>query len=105
MICRRNLAYFITYFFPAIDPHMPIRENDFEEHVIQLKANSNYRFSQEYSSINRELEFPYNYSRLQDNNVKNRYHNVPAYDDSRVIMNVIDGEAHTDYINGNYIDG
>ena len=37
--------------------------------------------------------------------ITHRYHNVPAYDDTRVILNVIDGESHTDYINGNYIDG
>jgi len=55
--------------------------------------------------INRELEYSYNHSRLQENNIKNRYHNVPAYDDSRVLLNRIDGEPHTDYINGNYIDG
>ena len=37
--------------------------------------------------------------------ITHRYHNVPAYDNTRVILNVIDGESHTDYINGNYIDG
>lgn len=89
----------------AIDPHVPISQDRFEDHVMNLKANSNYGFSQEYSSINRELEYPYNCSRLQENNIKNRYHNVPAYDNTRVVLNITDGEAHTDYINANYIDG
>ena len=52
---------------------MPIPLNRFEDHANQLKANSNYGFSQEYSMINRELEYSYNCSRLQENNIKNRY--------------------------------
>ncbi|XP_066915195.1 receptor-type tyrosine-protein phosphatase S-like isoform X3 [Clytia hemisphaerica] len=100
-----NMANKKSVKIPTVDPHQPIATNRFEDHVNQLKAHSNYGFSQEYSMINRELEYSYNYSRLQDNNIKNRYHNVPAYDDTRVTLNVMDGESHTDYINANYIDG
>lgn len=90
---------------PTIDPHVPVTANLFEDHVNQRKANGNFGFSQEYSMISRELEYPYHQSRIQENNIKNRYHNVPAYDDTRVMLEVIDGEHHTDYINANYIDG
>ena len=70
MIVNFTLLHF---HFTAVDPYMPIALNRFEDHVNQLKANSNYGFSQEYSMINRELEYSYNCSRLQENNIKNRY--------------------------------
>ena len=73
--------------------------------MMHLKANSNYGFSQEYSIINRELIYPYSHSRLQENNIKNRYHNVPAYDETRVVLQEIDGDTYSDYINANYIEG
>ncbi|XP_057299709.1 receptor-type tyrosine-protein phosphatase F-like isoform X2 [Hydractinia symbiolongicarpus] len=87
------------------DPRIPVPLKRFEDHVNRLKANSNYEFSQEYSMISRELEYPYSHSRSQDNNIKNRYHNVPSYDDTRVLLSIIDDEPHTDYINANYIGG
>ena len=97
-----NLNFLIFIF---IDPRIPVTVNRFEDHVNQLKANSNYGFSQEYSKINRDLTYPYSHSRLQENNIKNRYHNVPAYDETRVILQEVDGDSHSDYINANYIEG
>ena len=84
---------------------VPVAPSNFENHAQQLHANGNYGFNQEYLSINRELRLPYSQSRMQENNTKNRYHNVPAYDHSRVCMMSIDGEPHSDYINANYIQG
>ena len=79
--------------------------NAFEEHVYQLKADSNYMFSQQYTMISRELGKTYNHSRHQENNLKNRYHNVPAYDETRVVLEVIDNDPHSDYINANFVQG
>ena len=87
------------------DRYAPIAPKDFEDHVNRLKANGNYGFSQEYSMINRELAFPYSCSRLPDNNIKNRYHNVPAYDNTRIKLSLIDNDPTSDYINANYIEG
>ena len=89
----------------ALDVLGAVAPNNFEYHVQQLHANSNYGFNQEYLTINRELRLPYSQSQMQENNAKNRYHNVPAYDHSRVCLMSIDGEPHSDYINANYIQG
>lgn len=70
-----------------------------------LKANSNYEFSQEYSMISRELVHSYNQSRSEENNIKNRYHNVPSYDDTRIILSIVDDDPHSDFINANFISG
>ena len=39
------------------------------------------------------------------NKHKNRYGNILPYDNSRVILPLMNGDPDTDYINGNYIDG
>jgi len=85
--------------------NIPVAANRFEDHTFQLRANGNYGFAQEYSSISRDLRFTYSASRLQENNIKNRYHNVPAYDSSRVPLSVLDNDPNSDYINANYIEG
>ena len=89
----------------ALDFFVPVESNSFEIHAQQLHANGNSGFNQEYLSINRELRLPYNQSRMQENNAKNRYHNVPVYDHWRVCLMSNDGEPHSDYINANYIQG
>ncbi|XP_057299705.1 receptor-type tyrosine-protein phosphatase S-like isoform X1 [Hydractinia symbiolongicarpus] len=87
------------------DPRIPVAISRFEAHVNMLKANSNYEFSQEYSMISRELVHSYNQSRNEENNIKNRYHNVPSYDDTRVILSIVDDDPHSDFINANFISG
>nr|XP_047123425.1 receptor-type tyrosine-protein phosphatase F isoform X5 [Hydra vulgaris] len=89
----------------GIDRYEPIAPKNFEDHVNRLKANGNYGFSQEYGMINRDLAYSYSCSRLQENNIKNRYHNVPAYDTTRVVLHVIDNDPSSDYINANYVEG
>ena len=78
-----------------------------QDHVNQLKADSNYWFSQEYAMISRDLDQPFDVARRVENNVKNRYHNVPAYDETRVKLAEIDMDVEnaSDYINANYVAG
>lgn len=45
------------------------------------------------------------YSRLRSNQSKNRYTDVLCYDHSRVCLSQIDGDATSDYINANFVDG
>ena len=75
------------------------------DHIDNLKASDNMRFSQEYESIEPGQQFTWDNSNYEINKPKNRYANVIAYDHSRVILQPIDGIPGSDYINGNYMDG
>ena len=46
-----------------------------------------------------------NASNKQANKLKNRYHNILAYDRTRVVLPVINDDPDTDYVNANYIAG
>jgi len=83
----------------------PILIEEFSTHLEQLKAGDNYKFSQEYESIDPGEQFSWEHSKLECNKTKNRYANVVAYDHSRVVLRPIDGIAGSDYINANYLDG
>ncbi|XP_077445141.1 receptor-type tyrosine-protein phosphatase delta-like isoform X34 [Stigmatopora argus] len=85
--------------------HPPIPVMDLAEHLEQLKANDNLKFSQEYESIDPGQQFTWEHSNLEVNKPKNRYANVIAYDHSRVLLSAIDGIPGSDYINANYVDG
>jgi protein tyrosine phosphatase len=46
----------------------------------------------------------WDYGRLPENKVKNRYGNLIAYDATRVKLAVINQDPFSDYINANYVD-
>lgn len=75
-----------------------------EKHVNQLKANSNYGFSQEYAKVDRKYKHSYAHSAHSLNTLKNRYTNIHPYDHSRVVLEG-DGNPGSDYINANYLPG
>ncbi|CAF1023620.1 unnamed protein product [Adineta steineri] len=85
--------------------YAPIPIEEFATHLEHLKASDNYKFSQEYESIDPGEQFSWENSKLECNKTKNRYANVVAYDHSRVILRPIDGINGSDYINANYLDG
>ncbi|XP_041360358.1 tyrosine-protein phosphatase Lar-like isoform X2 [Gigantopelta aegis] len=93
------------YQTPAMISHPPIPIERLAEHIDNLKANDNHKFSQEYESIEPGQQFTWDNSNLEVNKPKNRYANVIAYDHSRVILQPIDGVPGSDYINANYMDG
>ncbi|XP_044056647.1 protein tyrosine phosphatase receptor type Fa isoform X5 [Siniperca chuatsi] len=90
---------------PRMREHPPIAICDLADHIERLKANDGLRFSQEYESIDPGQQFTWEHSNLEVNKPKNRYANVIAYDQSRVILTPVDGVPGSDYINANYIDG
>ncbi|XP_072044700.1 uncharacterized protein [Amphiura filiformis] len=49
--------------------------------------------------------FPWTAAKKPENTTKNRYKNIIPYDNSRVVLDLQDGDEHSDYINASYIDG
>ncbi|KAM8889231.1 protein tyrosine phosphatase receptor type Fa isoform 4-T4 [Synchiropus picturatus] len=90
---------------PRMREHPPIAVCDLTDHIDRLKANDGLRFSQEYESLDPGQQFTWEHSNLEVNKPKNRYANVIAYDQSRVILTPVDGVPGSDYVNANYIDG
>ncbi|RZB89873.1 Y phosphatase domain containing protein, partial [Asbolus verrucosus] len=81
----------------------PIKVTDFEEYVKE-SINSG-ELERQHALFPRGQTKPWTYGALKENKSKNRYNNLIAYDHSRVILEKINGEPHSDYINANYIDG
>ncbi|GLV36277.1 Leukocyte-antigen-related-like [Carabus blaptoides fortunei] len=48
---------------------------------------------------------PWDYGMLTENKNKNRYANLSAYDETRVVLDKIQDNPYSDFINANYIDG
>ncbi|RUS75353.1 hypothetical protein EGW08_016875 [Elysia chlorotica] len=90
---------------PAMMSHPPIHMERLAEHIDALKASDNFKFSQEYESIEPGQQFTWDNSNLELNKPKNRYANVIAYDHSRVILQPMEGVPGSDYVNANYMDG
>ncbi|XP_043196400.1 tyrosine-protein phosphatase Lar-like isoform X3 [Amphibalanus amphitrite] len=90
---------------PGMISHPPVHIAQLAEHVDALKANDNQKFSQEYESIETGQQFTWVNSNMDVNRPKNRYANVIAYDHSRVVLQPIEGQAGSDYINANFCDG
>ena len=85
--------------------HPPIPITELENHIENLKASDGQKFSAEYESIEPGQQFTWDHSNMEVNKSKNRYANVIAYDHSRVVLPLLDGELGSDYINANFMDG
>lgn len=91
---------------PAMVSHPPVPVDYLAQHIELLKANDNFKFSQEYESIEPGQQFTWDHSNADVNKPKNRYANVIAYDHSRVALRPLDGAPPgSDYVNANYCDG
>ncbi|CAI4232543.1 unnamed protein product [Auanema sp. JU1783] len=84
----------------------PVRKCDFEAHVRNMSADSEFRFSEEYESLkNVGVGQSYHASDLPVNRAKNRFTNILPFDHSRVKLINVDDEDGSDYINANYMPG
>ncbi|KAE9553433.1 hypothetical protein FO519_003346 [Halicephalobus sp. NKZ332] len=82
----------------------PIPISELTSHIERLKMNKNTLFIQEFECIDSGEHFTWDASSLPCNASKNRYHNVVAYDHTRVHLEPT-GEEGSDYINANFVDG
>ena len=87
------------------DPRVPVPAERFPEHVSSMRANGGIKYTEQYQMISRELDHSFFHSREQENVFKNRYHNIPSYDDTRGCLEYLDDDIHSDYIKANYING
>nr|XP_034317718.1 uncharacterized protein LOC105346801 isoform X7 [Crassostrea gigas] len=63
-----------------------------------------YRELREIAAHHKENDtFPANWGKQPYNTKKNRYRDIVPFDDSRVVLNEVEGEEGSDYINASYI--
>ncbi|XP_022784569.1 receptor-type tyrosine-protein phosphatase delta-like isoform X2 [Stylophora pistillata] len=86
--------------------HGPILVENFAAHVKLLHTDGDYRFNQEFESLQsvHVKSKSWIHSEKPENQSKNRYNNIVAYDHSRVILSLTENEPDSHYINGNYVD-
>ncbi|KFM78750.1 Receptor-type tyrosine-protein phosphatase T, partial [Stegodyphus mimosarum] len=71
-----------------------------------LKNNvQNNKIKDEFLRLPKGQIYPCNTAKMSRNKPKNRYGNILPYDHSRVILDAIDNDPHSDYIHASYIDG
>ncbi|KAK5903308.1 hypothetical protein CgunFtcFv8_007100 [Champsocephalus gunnari] len=85
--------------------HPAIRVADLLQHINLMKTSDSYGFKEEYESFFEGQSATWDVAKKDQNRTKNRYGNIIAYDHSRVILQPIEDDPSSDYINANYIDG
>ncbi|XP_065069136.1 receptor-type tyrosine-protein phosphatase S-like isoform X1 [Rhopilema esculentum] len=84
----------------------PIHIANLKQYVLHNHTNSDHGFFTEYEAIKPAAgNLTWEHSQNQLNQPKNRYSNIVAYDQSRVVLSEINNDISTTYINANYIDG
>uniref|UniRef100_A0A8C1JIY9 Protein tyrosine phosphatase receptor type T n=1 Tax=Cyprinus carpio TaxID=7962 RepID=A0A8C1JIY9_CYPCA len=94
-----EMSYQAGQFQPAI------RVADLLQHITQMKCGQGYGFKEEYEGLAEGQTAPWETAKKDENRNKNRYGNIIAYDHTRVRLQLLEGDPHSDYINANYIDG
>uniref|UniRef100_A0A7N6BRE3 protein-tyrosine-phosphatase n=1 Tax=Anabas testudineus TaxID=64144 RepID=A0A7N6BRE3_ANATE len=97
--CNTSRQFQAGQFQPAI------RVADLLQHITQMKCGQGYGFKEEYEALAEGQTAPWETAKKDENRNKNRYGNIIAYDHTRVRLQLLDGDPHSDYINANYIDG
>ncbi|XP_069508461.1 receptor-type tyrosine-protein phosphatase T isoform X15 [Ambystoma mexicanum] len=94
-----EMSYSRGQFQPAI------RVADLLQHITQMKRGQGYGFKEEYEALPEGQTASWETAKEDENRNKNRYGNIISYDHSRVRLQLVDGDPHSDYINANYLDG
>ncbi|XP_012261958.2 receptor-type tyrosine-protein phosphatase delta-like [Athalia rosae] len=96
-----------SYSAPDVVPHSSnsshIKVKAFEEYVKECISKN--LLDPQYALYERGLTKSYEYGRLPPNVSKNRYKNLTAYDENRVVLDKLPDDPYSDYINASYIQG
>ncbi|RMX39667.1 hypothetical protein pdam_00025434, partial [Pocillopora damicornis] len=79
----------------------PIPVANFAKYFKKSSENGAIVLRQEYKNLQGDVLFPCEISK--SNRGKNRYGNIVAYDHSRVVLEEIEGDKNSSYINASYI--
>ncbi|RZC38749.1 receptor-type tyrosine-protein phosphatase F-like [Asbolus verrucosus] len=79
-----------------------IKIAELEQYVKESITNG--ELERQHALFPRGQTKPWTCGALTANKSKNRYTNLIAYDETRVVLAKINGKEHSDYINANYID-
>ncbi|XP_071811265.1 receptor-type tyrosine-protein phosphatase kappa-like [Apostichopus japonicus] len=82
-----------------------IKISDLATYVKQKKENRADNFFTEFETLPSNKLHPWTVAEKPENKTKNRYGNILPYDNSRVVLDKVNGDPHSDYINASYIDG
>lgn len=63
------------------------------------------KYKNEFGGVSRGQVMKWDYAKQAQHKSKNRYGNLLAYDHSRVVLDPLDEDPSSDYINANYVDG
>ncbi|XP_069126703.1 receptor-type tyrosine-protein phosphatase alpha-like isoform X2 [Argopecten irradians] len=96
-------AYIDDSYYNAVDPGTAISE--LKTMVKTKMLNKAKAFEDEYKALPTGDLHANKIGMKSENKWKNRFKTTFPYDHSRVILDKVDKDAHSDYINANYIDG
>jgi len=112
LLCRRKAKYIEV--MEAIDDvemngvlnSRPIHIANLKQYVLHNHTNSDHGFFTEFESIKpTATNLTWEHSQSPANQHKNRYNNIVAYDQTRVILSELNNDPSSTYINANFIDG
>ncbi|XP_071854830.1 receptor-type tyrosine-protein phosphatase F-like isoform X2 [Apostichopus japonicus] len=86
-----------------IEKPVPILVTNLETYMKNCEESKSNTLEQQFQGFNKGKQFDSEVGEEDDNRQKNRFKNMIAYDHSRVILEKLEGDPHSDYYNANYI--
>lgn len=88
---------------PATPTMDPIPLTNLISYVSENKLNG--ALVDQWSSLPQDLTQPATVALKNENKQKNRYRNIIAYDEHRVVLDIVEGDNFSDYVNASFMKG